>query len=108
MEANIDPVEWRREIDRVEKLLEIAEYPEFLISGSQSESSCVNNLMNDDSVVAKLMGLGSYYEKIIHNPNLEKIRNKHVEIENELIQIGKFERHISSSVNVKSKVIEIV
>ena len=36
MQTNIEPSEWRKEVDRVQRLLEIPEYPELLSSQSDS------------------------------------------------------------------------
>lgn len=103
MEANMDPVEWRREVDRVEKLLEIPEYPDFM-EGSHSESSAVYhpqpinnfNLASGDDVIRKLSSLTNYFDKMLNNSkSIDNFKCLNDNIEQELRKINTFEKNIS-------------
>lgn len=100
MESNIDPIEWRREIDRVEKLLEIEEYPEFFISGSQSENSVPainNNLINERSTVERLKNQGQFLEKFTNKKYIGLLVKTWTIVDNDLNMIDTFESRISQS-----------
>ena len=102
MEANIEPLEWRKEFERVEKLLEIPEYPEFLISGSDNSNIC-----GDVDLVNKVSKYSFYFEKNVKNKYLFILQNIYEAIDIELKQINLFEKVISESDKVKNKVINI-
>lgn len=110
MESTIDPQEWKREIDRVEKLLEIPEYPEFM-EGSQSESShekntyIMNNFNNED-VVKKLSIFSSYFDKSLSNGQiiLDSLQLTNENIGSDLKKIQNFENNLASMSYLKDNV----
>lgn len=114
METNIDPSEWRREVDRVEKLLTIPEYPEFLISNSNySEFSSANinglfqylNQKIGEDLNTKIKFFSNYLQGCIsNNLSFEILKSCSEKIQNELSLIKKFENLISSQDNLKDKI----
>lgn len=112
MESNIDPKEWRREVDRVQKLLEIPEHPEFFVSNSQfSDFSSANFtnffqfLNNNNEDISTKIGVFSAFLKksTSNNQNFELLKNCSDNLENELNSIRKFEKLISLKDNLKTK-----
>lgn len=103
METNIDVTEWRREVDRVQKLLEIPEYPEFLISGSNYSDISGSVLVNaNNDLNFRLSQFSGYLNKnVCKNINFEMLNNLSGYIENELNSIKKFENFISAQDNLK-------
>lgn len=108
MESNIDPTEWRRETDRVEKLLGIAEYPEFLMSQSQSECSevVVNHPVYQEGgdIITNLTQFEQYLSKMIQNKPAQSLSSISHVIENDLHTIKRFEVSISQSDQLRQKV----
>ena len=103
METNIDVTEWRREVDRVQKLLEIPEYPEFLISGSNYSDISGSVLVNtNNDLNFRLNQFSGYLNKnVCKNINFEMLNNLSSYIENELNLIKKFENFVSVQENLK-------
>jgi hypothetical protein len=108
METTIDPVEWRREVDRVQNLLEIPEYPELLLSGSDSSYTNPANFNNDEiDITRKLNFFSSYFDKIIKNKNMQNVKSFGESIDADLIKINSFEKIFSSSKLIKDKIEKI-
>jgi hypothetical protein len=108
METTIDPVEWRREVDRVQNLLEIPEYPELLLSGSDSSYANPANFNNDEiDITRKLNFFSSYFDKIIKNKNMQNVKSFGESIDADLIKINSFEKIFSSSKLIKDKIEKI-
>jgi hypothetical protein len=94
-------------------LLEIPEYPEFLISGSNYSdisSANFNNLyqlintnVNDD--ITNKIGIFSAFlnKSTTNNSNFELLKNCNDQIQNELNSIRKFENFISAQDNLREK-----
>ena len=112
LESNIDPKEWRREVDRVQKLLDIPEHPEFLITNSNCSdlsSANFNNFFqflnnNNEDINTKIGVFSAFLERsTCNNKNFELLKNCSGQIENELNSIRKFEKLISQKDNLKNK-----
>lgn len=114
LHPNIDPTDWRREVKRVSKNLEIAETPEFLISNSALSSSnfsqsnnnkSISKLTNNDDIVVKLNLINNFFQKSTKNfKNFEMLKSVGDQIDNELEIIKKKEKILSSKVNLKGKI----
>ncbi len=107
METNIDPQEWRREVDRVEKLLGIPEYPELLASGSDSSINVNTNDVNDLDLLSKFQFYTNYFQKATKNKNIQIISNVEEMIDSELKKINYFENKLCSSGVVKESIDKI-
>ena len=108
METTIDPVEWRREVDRVQNLLEIPEYPELLLSGSDSSYVYPANLLSDEfDISEKLNFFAGYFDKILNNKNLQLVKSLEESINYELNRINSFENFFSTSNLIKDKIEKI-
>lgn len=119
MESNFDPAEWKQEVDRVEKLLEIPEYPEFLMSASESSligSANINSINNfnnqvvnndDINIVKKFNIFSNYFERVAKNANLNTLKSTYEGIDEELKKINSFERVVSSMGLMKDKIDKI-
>ena len=108
METTIDPVEWRREVDRVQNLLEIPEYPELLLSGSDSSYVYPANLLSDEfDISQKLNFFAGYFDKILNNKNLQLVKSLEESINYELNRINSFENFFSTSNLIKGKIEKI-
>jgi hypothetical protein len=108
METTIDPVEWRREVDRVQNLLEIPEYPELLLSGSDSSYVNPANFLNEEIDISKKLNFFSgYFDKILKNKNLQIVKSLEEGIDYELNKINSFENFFSSSNLIKDKIDKI-
>jgi hypothetical protein len=116
MESHIDPIEWKNEIDRVEKLLEISEYPEFLeshshssIAGNNNRSGINNNCDNifaiAENPILKFNSLSVFFDKTANDAKfINQIKVSNEVIEDELRKISNFEKTVSSSNLIKNKV----
>jgi hypothetical protein len=106
--ATIDGAEWKKEMDRVNKILSISEYPEFLTSGSYSESALNNNkVIYSDNNVINIKNLNSYFDKTLTASNIDEINKKVGSIENQLKQIIGYERTLSNMDKYRDKVTNI-
>lgn len=112
LESNIDPKEWRREVDRVQKLLEIPEHPEFLITNSHFSdlsSANFNNFFhflnnNSEDISTKIGVFGAFLNRsTCNNQNFELLKSCNDNIGNELNSIRKFEMLISLKDNIQTK-----
>jgi hypothetical protein len=101
METNIDPAEWRREVDRVEKLLSIPEYPELLSSQSDSEYLFIPEETN----FKKMNIFNNFLDKQLKSNNLILFENLKNSIEEDLKNINLFETRLSTHDKFKDKVI---
>ncbi len=131
IESNIDPVEWRNELERVDKLLEniseISEAPEFLLSQSDVSAGGVcntqntgntgnigntqnigNNLIDDteNDTVRRISRYSAYLDKQANSNCKEmiKIRALSKFVEYDLKKIAGIEKVISSTGDVSDKV----
>ena len=113
LQSNIDPSDWRREVNRVSKNLEIPEHPEFLISnsnysdGSLANSKNIFEILNNtnEDITTKLNCFHNFLNKATkNNSNFEMLNNCSDQIQNELNIIQKFEKIISSKGNLKGKI----
>ncbi len=100
METNIDPAEWRREVDRVEKLLSIPEYPELL--SSQSDSDCLFIL--EETNFRKMNIFNNFLDKQLKTEKVQLVENFNNLIENDLKKINFFETKLSCLDQFKQKV----
>ncbi len=100
MDSNIDPAEWRSEVDRVEKLLEIPEYPELL--SSQSDSDYLFTL--EETNFRKINIFNAFLERQLKNENFRLIENTYSMIEYQLNKINGYESRLRSMKQFKEKV----
>jgi hypothetical protein len=122
IENNIDPIEWKSEYLRVEKLLDIQEFPEFFMSGSSHSDNSTNNLNNNNIIfsenyehIPSLNRYSSFLDSMIIN-NKNKKSNKNLWmlnkcsnfIDNQLKSINGFENRLSQSENMKNIVLFII
>jgi hypothetical protein len=104
--STIDPVEFKKEMDRVYKVLSISEYPEFLCSGSHSEVNIPNNkLVYNDDNISNLKNLDIYFQKALAPWNLDALNKRAKVIEFQLKQINSYEKALLTMDNFKDKVI---
>lgn len=115
MKSNINPSDWKREVKRVSKnlILDIPEYPEFLISNSNYSNSSLANSKNvfeilnnsKEDITTKLSCMHNFLNKATkNNSNFIMLNNCSDQIENELNNIKKFEKIISNKGNLKGKI----
>lgn len=109
LESDIDLKEWRREIDRVQKLLEISEHPEFLITSSNYSDFSSTNFNkflnnNNEDVISKIGIFTTFLNRSTsNNINFELLKNCSHKIENELNSIKNFEKIISLKDRLKNQ-----
>jgi hypothetical protein len=115
LKSNINPSDWRREVKRVSKnlTLDIPELPEFLISnsncsdGSLANSKNILEILNNskEDITCKLSCMHNFLNKATkNNSNFIMLTNCSDQIDNELNNIKKFEKIISSKGNLKGKI----
>jgi hypothetical protein len=102
--GTIDPIEFRKEMDRVYKVLTISEYPEFLSSGSHSEVNVSNKVTYTDDNIINIKNLDTYFQKALIPSNLDVFNKKASLIETQLKQINNYEKVLLSMDGFKDKV----
>jgi len=103
--STIDPSDWRHEVDRVQNLLEIQEYPEFLMSAS--ESSNINSMylhINEKDTIRKIRNISTYFENIKKNNHMQKFLDVQKVIDDQINKVSIFEKSLSSSNKIKERV----
>jgi hypothetical protein len=108
LQSTIDPSDWRHEVDRVQNLLEIQEYPEFLMSAS--ESSNINSMylqINEKDTIRKIKNISSFFESIKNKYHIQNFLDVQKVIDDQLKKVSIFEKSLSSSYKIKKKVIII-
>ena len=106
IEPSVDATEWRKECDKVSKLLVIPENVEYIYN-SQSEEN-LKSFLNFDEINSdyynrgrKFSQISQYFDKTVNSKELSNCVNIGISLQNKINVIDRFEANLTNSLGKK-------